>query len=233
VATPGAPRSAAWVGDTLLIATGTSIERFILAAQLPVAGGLGVSLDPASAMPRAVLSWTATPSTGQVGWSVYRDLGPATSGTSTPGGIRLNGYLLPTTAQGAVDTGLVSGQEHRYRLEAVYADGRLQTVAEGSVYVPSNPRVGRPYPNPFRAAGGGVNVPYRAFAGGGAVTLRVVDVRGRLVREINSPPPGPGGFGEVHWDGKDRDGRRVPTGVYYLYVRGPGLKDARPVVHVR
>jgi len=233
VAAAGLPRDAAWVGDSLLVAGGTSIDRFDLAAAIPTLGGLLVSLDPASVLPRAYLSWTLGSASGQVGWNLYREVGPRTSGSQSPGGTRLNERLLASFIRSIVDDEVVAGAENRYRLEAAFGDGRLLTVAEGSFFAPSGSRLGRPYPNPFRSADGGVTVPYRAAIAGGSVTLRVVDVRGRLVREITSPAPVSGGFGAVVWDGRNGDGRRIPSGVYYLYVRGQGIDDARSVVHLR
>lgn len=233
VASGGVPRDAAWTGDTLLIAAGTSVERFLLPTTFPPATGLEVTLDPDAVVSTARIAWTVTSTAGQVGWNVLRDRGIPTKGTATPRGARVDDHLLAPSARETLDTGLASGLEHRYRLEAVFEDGRLRTVAEGKIFVPSNSRVGRPYPNPFRPASGGVVLPYRVLSGGGAVTLRVVDVRGRHVRTVTGAAPASGGFGEIRWDGRGGDGRAVPSGVYYLYLRGPGLDDARPVVHLR
>jgi hypothetical protein len=228
----GRARDAIWSGDTLLVAAGTSIERFVLATSLPAATGLSISIDAASGLPRAVVAWTAPVSPAQAGWNVYRSVGPATSGSNEPGGARVNDGLLLDDVTTVTDDGLVAGAEHRYRLEAVFEDGRLLTVAEGSIFVPSTARMGRPYPNPFRPEAGTLAIPYRSIATGGAITLRVLDLRGRLVREVRGGPPG-GGFGEFGWDGRDRSGRRVPSGIYYLYVQGGGVDDARSVVLLR
>ncbi|HSQ58905.1 MAG TPA: FlgD immunoglobulin-like domain containing protein [Acidobacteriota bacterium] len=233
VASGGIPRDAAWTGDTLLIAAGTSVERYLLPPAFPAPTGLEVTLDPEAVVSRARIAWAVAPVAGQVGWSVLRDRGIAANGTTTPRGVNVDELLLDPSARETFDEDLAAGLEHRYRLEAVFEDGRLMTVAEGRIFVPSNSRVGRPYPNPFRRGGGGVALPYRVLSGGGGVTLRVVDVRGRHVRTITATAPAAGGFGEIRWDGRGRDGRTVPTGVYYLYLRGPGLDDARSVVHLR
>ncbi|HEY6572153.1 MAG TPA: FlgD immunoglobulin-like domain containing protein, partial [Candidatus Eisenbacteria bacterium] len=227
----GIPRDAVWVGNTLLVAGGTSIDRFLLPA-IPVSTGiLSVAYDAASVLPRAILSWSVAAAAGQVGWNVYRELGPPNAGSATPGGTRVNAALLDPGASSAIDGALAAGVEHRYRLEAVFEDGRVLTVAEGSLFVPSNSRLGRAYPNPFRPADGSVVLPFRTIAAGGTVTLRVVDVRGRLVRELTQPAGA--GFGEFRWDGKRGDGGRVASGIYYLYVRGAGIDEARSVVHIR
>ena len=233
VSAAGVPRDAAWSGDTLLVAGGTSVERFLLSATIPTATGLSISLDAASGLPRAVISWSVSVTAGQSGWNLYRELGPPTAGSSIPGGRRVNQALLDPTVTSAIDTELTAGSEHRYRLEAVFEDGRVLTVAEGSIFVSSSTRLGRPYPNPFRTSDGAVSLPFRTLGSGGTIVLRVVDVRGRLVREISQPAPGTAGFGEVRWDGKRADGGRAASGVYYLYVRGAGIDEARSVVHLR
>lgn len=232
VAAAGLPRDAAWVGDSLLIAGGTSIDRFLLAPSIPLAAGLSISIDPASALPRATIYWSVGTAAGQAGWNLYREVGPATGGSQTPGGTRVNELLLDPSLRSVVDDALVPGVENRYRLEAVFEDGRLLTVAEGAIVAPSGSRLGRPYPNPFRSTGGEVTLPYQGAEPGAMVTLTVVDVRGRSIREISRPTPASGGFGSTGWDGRDRDGHIVPGGVYYLYVRGAGIDDARAVVHV-
>jgi len=232
VAAAGVPRDAAWAGDSLLIAGGTSIDRFLLAPSIPAMGGLSITLDPESALPRARLAWTVAATAGQVGWNLYREIIPATSASQTPGGSRINGALIDPGAQSATDNGVVPGVENRYRLEAVFDDGRLLTVAEGSIVAPAESRLGRPYPNPFRSTDGEVTIPFQTTIAKATVTLAVVDVRGRSVQEISRPGPVSGGFGSIGWDGRDRNGHRVPGGVYYLYVRGAGIDDARAVVHI-
>ena len=68
-------------------------------------------------------------------------------------------------------------------------------------------------PNP--AAG-----PVRMFftiapaSAGGAIRLVVCDVAGRLVRVLRESPASLPGRQMVQWDGRDRDGARVPSGIY-------------------
>ena len=224
----GFPRDAAWTGDTLLVAGGTSVDRFRLSASVPSGGGLDVSLDTSA---RVLLAWgTVATQAGQVGWNVVREAGAPATGTQTPAGTRVNAQLLDLSTTNAIDAGAVSGALNRYRLEAVFGDGRVLTVAEGSITVPSTARVGLPYPNPFRASNGGVVVPYRTVQAGGSVTLRVADVRGRVIREMKKAGPPQPGFDSMTWDGRNNVGRRVPGGVYYLYVSGLGIDEARAVV---
>ncbi len=49
----------------------------------------------------------------------------------------------------------------------------------------------------------------------------IYDLAGRLVRRLEVSLPSTGQV-EVHWDGRDRDGRRVDTGVYLCRIAFPG-----------
>ncbi len=98
------------------------------------------------------------------------------------------------------------------------------TVTRVSFAAPSpNPMSG---PGFFRFA-----VPVRC-----AVSLEVLDLRGRRVRTVLRREVGPGPH-EIGWDGRDRRGDEVAAGQYVarLTVRGPGLREqlVRKVVRLR
>ncbi len=64
------------------------------------------------------------------------------------------------------------------------------------------------------------------------VQLTVVDARGRLVRTLLDGSR-PSGLSEVEWDGKDDQGRQLPSGVYFYRLRAAGLQYARPATLVK
>lgn len=236
IAAPGVPRGGAWVGDSLLVAAGLGLERFLVSPGAAALPALTVTLDPASALPRARISWSPVSLAGIVGLNLYRDLGAATSGTGTPTGRLVNAALLPASTVATEDDSLTAGAIHRYRLEACVADGGAVDVAEGSIVVPGSARVGRPFPNPFRPRSGATaSIPFRVASppAGAVVTLRVYDVAGRIVRSISAPVPPGAGFGAVEWDGKDAGGHLLPDAIYFLKLTGSGLDDARTIVLLR
>ncbi len=49
------------------------------------------------------------------------------------------------------------------------------------------------------------------------------------------PPTGStsGGFQTVAWDGRDGSEGTVPSGVYFMALKGQGLSDARRIVVLR
>ena len=85
-----------------------------------------------------------------------------------------------------------------------------------------------PRPNP---SAGAVRLPFTA-PGRGGVSIRVFDVAGRLVRELQGAP-GPDGAGCAIWDGADGAGNRVAAGVYFATVVGESPTVAAKLVLIR
>lgn len=104
-------------------------------------------------------------------------------------------------------------------------------LSGGSVHVVSNrAMLLGTTPNPFRPA---TNVRFRVPDGGlRDARLEVFDTSGRLVRAIDAGPVGPG-LAEIPWDGRDRSGNDVSSGVYYYRLQvGPDAMQGQ-VVRIR
>ncbi len=95
---------------------------------------------------------------------------------------------------------------------AVYADGG---ATDGGA-------LGRPWPNP---AAGVLRFTLQVPAGREAV-LRIFDLAGRLVHARAVSP----GTQFTQWDGRDVDGRRLPSGTYFMKLDGAGAPVTRKVV---
>ena len=93
----------------------------------------------------------------------------------------------------------------------------------GSTPAPAPFRV---YPNPF-ATGTKIEAPGYGF-------VAVYDIRGRLVRSWGSRGVTPAALGAVSiaWDGTDREGRRLASGIYFVQYGDPQEKRI-PVVLLR
>jgi hypothetical protein len=85
-----------------------------------------------------------------------------------------------------------------------------------------------PWPNPANPA---TRLRVRGPAGG-MVALRVLDLRGRLVRTLTATLDA-AGVGTVEFDGRDARGRRLPSGSYRVVAEGPAGGDARILSIVR
>ena len=83
-------------------------------------------------------------------------------------------------------------------------------------------------PNPFTPPSA---IRY-ALARPGAVTLRIVDAAGRVVREVARDNE-PAGEKAWTWDGRDTGGRAVPVGVYFCEVRSGGESVSTKMLIVR
>lgn len=67
----------------------------------------------------------------------------------------------------------------------------------------------------------------------GAVTVRVYNRAGRLVREVESGRTMGAGANLVRWDGRDRDGDMVTDGLYMVTVEALGTTQRRTLAVVR
>jgi hypothetical protein len=126
------------------------------------------------------------------------------------------------------DVSALPGTTYRYLLvrreekagDAFLAYGPF--AAQASEEAPQVAFVTQNFPNPVHA--GRTTIAYGVPAGSGQATrttLRFYDVRGRAVRTLVDGVVPPGKY-QVTWDGKDDQGARVGSGVYfYEYIAGP------------
>jgi hypothetical protein len=91
--------------------------------------------------------------------------------------------------------------------------------------------LGPAVPNPFNPD---TRLEYAVPAGAGTHSVDVIDVRGALVKTLFSGVR-PAGQYTLRWDGTDKSGNRVATGVYFLrlYSERSGLIASRKVVALK
>ena len=78
----------------------------------------------------------------------------------------------------------------------------------------SNPKVITSVPNPFNSN----TTIFFTNRLAGNVTVDIFDLRGRLIQNLLNEFT-PVGTSEISWDGTDRNGRSVASGVFFLRVR--------------
>lgn len=83
-------------------------------------------------------------------------------------------------------------------------------------------------PNPFSRA---AEITFR-LAEAVEARVRVFDARGRLLREL-ATAAGVVGAQRLEWDGRDGQGREVPSGIYFLRLEAGPLTAARRLVRLR
>jgi hypothetical protein len=137
------------------------------------------------------------------------DGGGAIPSAQQPSGYRLGGTVGQPDA--CVSTG------GGYRLVGGFWSGVNHTgnvgVEEAAPSLPAAFRALAPFPNPSHGASNiGFDLPEARD-----VIVRVCDVQGRLVRELDHSRREPGRH-RLTWDGRDAAGGRAPRGLYFVHV---------------
>ncbi len=101
-------------------------------------------------------------------------------------------------------------------------------VADQHSEVLRAPSLEQNYPNPFSPE---TRIAFRVPASGRA-TLRIHNAAGRLVRMIERECEAPGRY-EVLWDGRDNNGARAATGVYFVRLETPLGSEVRRMLLLR
>jgi hypothetical protein len=86
-----------------------------------------------------------------------------------------------------------------------------------------------PTPNPARSA---TTIAFELPAAG-PVTLEILDISGRLTRALSSGTEYPAGRHSLGWDGTNRTGQRVASGVYFVRFRAGEHQGMRRIVMLR
>jgi len=124
------------------------------------------------------------------------------------------------------------GKGHQYLAENIGRcdDGRKgQDEYQGMLPVfPQEFALYQNYPNPFNPA----TVIRYEVATAGDVKIRIYNVRGALVTTLYDGHRKPGRY-EVVWNGQNRRGEPVSSGVYFYRMETPGFVETRKMVLLR
>lgn len=118
-----------------------------------------------------------------------------------------------------VDLRADPGQTYYYRFDLYYPDDSRVSYGPFAVTVPNPPLGVRLWPNPVRAnAQVELTLPGSRFADPVTVDARVVDLRGRTLRVLQSGLLYRGST-PLLWDGRDQAGNRLRPGTYFVQLR--------------
>jgi hypothetical protein len=166
------------------------------------------------------LAWGITMDTGIGGFNIYR------SSSAHDDGSAINGAsLISSRARSYTDDTARGELGYVYVLGAVIDDGT--EVRSSRVEVPGEAPaldLGQNFPNPFNAA---TRIPY-AIEAQGHVSLQVFDVNGRLVETLVNGTKTAGRH-SAPWNGKDRSGIPVSSGVYVVRLEAGGHVATRKI----
>lgn len=134
------------------------------------------------------------------------------------------------------------GQDDRGELYVTASDELGPAGTSGRVYLLAGPSVGNgPSLTSLRVANGGARVGIAGADGAGMVldlsdaahvSVVVYDVTGRAIRSLMDSVL-PAGRREVSWDGRDGNGRSVPSGIYFYQVRSGSEETQRRILRLR
>jgi hypothetical protein len=128
-----------------------------------------------------------------------------------------------------IDRAVEANATYHYVLGLRTASG---TISRSPVVTVSTPAIetslGQNYPNPFNPR---TTIEY-TISKRSAVTVSVFDARGRLVRQFNEGFQ-PAGTHRITWDGRDRDGQLVGSGMYFHQLTAGEFKRTRKMVLIK
>lgn len=128
------------------------------------------------------------------------------------------GYSVKQTNDGGY---IISGRSNTSGHGQAYL---IKTDGEGNVAVqeePSQKQIASPYllcsPNPFCSSTTiSLSIPAECA---GVARLQIYDINGRLVRDFPRQAMGFGNNLKACWDGKNRYGNKVSSGIYFVVLR--------------
>ena len=101
-------------------------------------------------------------------------------------------------------------------------------IIEKDEYTPKKFALEQNYPNPFNPV---TKVSYQ-LAKNTNVSLRIYDIRGRLIRILVNEYK-TAGYKSVYWDGKDKMGYEVASGIYFYTLDAGNFKATKRMVLMR
>ena len=189
---------------------------------------------------KVVLRWEVASQVDNLGWHIYR------KGPDDPDFVRVTRRMIPDefpfkTVYRWVDESSLKPGVYLYVLESIDITGR-RTRTDPIRVVVGEPRLSiRPaktellqnYPNPFNPE---TWIPFK-LSEPGEVAIRIYRSDGTLVREIDLGLLEPGEYlskdRAVRWDGRDRFGQALPSGVYFYEMKAGRFKAVRRMVILR
>ena len=104
----------------------------------------------------------------------------------------------------------------------------LDKKADGTSPLPTHLNLTQNFPNPFNLS---TQIEFRIPASS-AVTIRIYDLRGTLVRTLVDEQR-PAGVHRIEWDGKDAKGKVVGSGAYIYRLASGALVDSKLMILVK
>jgi hypothetical protein len=230
------------VGLELTDSTFITSDGIVSSANFPIKN------DSDTSLPVELSSFTATASDGQVtlrwvtqsevnnvGFSVYRSEEKDGNYTKIAFVCGAGNSAMPRDYQ-FVDKNAEAGKTYFYYLEDVDIAGErnknktIKVVVPPAKFIPKEFRLLQNYPNPFNPE---TWIPFD-LAADANVTIRIYDVKGQLVRQLDLINQKAGSYldknNAAYWDGKDQLGQSVSSGIYFYTLKAGDFVATRRMV---
>ena len=144
------------------------------------------------------------------------------------------GSTTEETGYEYTDAKVSTGRAYEYRLSDVDYLGKITSHAPVSVVVrshdqdlrPSAFRINSIYPNPFNP---NTTLSY-TLDQTMPVSISVLDIRGLLVKRLVNRSPHSSGTHQIEWQGENRLGVAMASGIYILNIQGSGFSQSVKLV---
>jgi len=120
--------------------------------------------------------------------------------------------------------------------EAILADTEAVVIPvdKGEVILPKSFSLSQNYPNPFNP---NTTIRFEIGVGGGNqaavnTTLKVYNILGQIVKTLVNEPKLPGIY-YLTWDGKNEQGEKVSSGLYFYQLRSGNYNETKKMVLVK
>jgi len=207
-----------------------------------------IGSDGDSSLPVTLSSFTATANDGQVtlrwvtqsevnnvGFSIYRSEQEDGKYTKIAFVDGAGNSAMPRDYQ-FVDKKAEAGKTYFYYLEDIDIAGEksksdiIKVVVPPAKLIPKEFRLFQNYPNPFNPE---TWIPFD-LAADANVTIRIYDVKGQLVRQLDLSNQKAGSYLDkekaAYWNGKDQLGQSVSSGIYFYMLKAGDFVATRRMV---
>ena len=173
---------------------------------------------------RVLLNWKTASEENNVGFNVLR------SSVERGKYVKLNGKLIPPRRDGEYefsDNKVEAGGKYYYKLESLDRDGQAQLHGpiQITMALPQRFELSQNYPNPFNPS---THIRFE-LPKAALISLAVFNSLGQEVRRLVNGQK-PAGYHTVIWNGKDQNGRAVPSGVYHYRLQAGDFTATKKLV---
>ena len=183
---------------------------------------------------QVTLKWVTESERDNLGFYIYRSLSEKRDYqqiTSEP--IPGAGNSAYRNEYEYLDKGLTNGVTYWYKLEDVDYDGNTSTHGPVSATPTADIRptifhLSQNYPNPFNP----LTIIRYQITEDGKIVLGVYNLLGQPIRILVDAEQEAGGY-QVEWDGKDAEGSRVGSGIYFYRLKTGNFVQVKKMVFMR